>query len=172
MSERTMTDEELAASEARAAAATEGPWIAVLPRSQEGGPSICHAGPGWADEFSHPTNVRTAKGDALARRTWEQSAADAAFIAAARTDVPRLAAEVRRLRAVTDAARALAAQFKHAEHCPGNRHADCGPGENEAWCCVWCRAQEECLRRKADCDCHIAAWRELLGVPAAQEDGR
>lgn len=80
-------------------------------------------------------------------------------------DVPALVAEVRRLRGALDAARALVAKIPHEEGCPGNRHKDCGP-EGESWCCDRSRSREECLRRKADCDCHAATWRELLGVPA------
>lgn len=210
MGTKPMTNEELDAIEAREKAATAGPWVVwsdegpvwlpnrkALPRECLGGwtMSVCHHDGSFesSDHRCVATAVMRSEDDA-------QGGSDAAFIAAARTDVPALIAEVRshrseilcldasvmdlraerdalraeveRLRAVTDAAKSLAAQIKHAEHCPGNRHLDCGPAENEAWCCVWCRSQEECLRRKADCDCHIAAWRELLGVPVAREDGR
>lgn len=185
-----MTPEELDAIEARAKAATAGPW------TYEGSGCIHTRATEHYDPEDEAYVLEVLRGpDDPSRHT-----ANGRFVAAARTDVPALVAEVRsrrseilcldasvmdlraerdalraeveRLRAVTDAAKSLAAQIKHAEHCPGNRHLDCGPAENEAWCCVWCRSQEECLRRKADCDCHIAAWRELLGVPVAREDGR
>lgn len=86
-------------------------------------------------------------------------------------DVPALVADDRRLREALDAARALVAKIPHEEGCPGNRHKDCGL-DGDSWCCVRSRLREECLRRKTDCDCLVATWRDLLGVPAAQEGGR
>jgi hypothetical protein len=83
-----MTDEELAGIEARANAATSGPWVWKV--RGENGPLCMHSGDAivfddgtaWG-EYGSPMH---------------NEAADATFIAHARTDVPALVAEVRRLR--------------------------------------------------------------------------
>ncbi len=67
--------------EARANAATQGPWTASRSCSIE----------------DAPETVVMAVGGNVANCDWDY---DAAFIAAARTDVPALVAEVRRLREV------------------------------------------------------------------------
>ena len=95
-----MTDDELQAIEARASAATPGPW-----RSDDqvvgwmGGTQ-----PGVAVR-NQDGNVRDAVAMVVDMRAAEISGSlrpieDAAFIAAARMDVPALVAEVRRLRAL------------------------------------------------------------------------
>lgn len=75
-----MTEEELQEIEARANAATEGPWDACLSSG------VCRAPPG-EDHHSSIGHIRTKQ--------------DQEFIAHARTDVPKLVAEVRRLRKLT-----------------------------------------------------------------------
>jgi hypothetical protein len=80
------TELDLDAIEARANAATEGPWVA------------------------HPDGLvwteRPIPGDPVSGSTEVE---DAEFIAAARADVPALVAEVRRLRAELEQARQIAA---------------------------------------------------------------
>lgn len=92
-----MTDEELGAIEARAGAATPGPW---------GYYGDTH--PAWAAGhagsyvYSRSAPVKVCQ---LAD-PWQHNpnkAIDAAFIASARADVPALVAEVRRLHAVREA---------------------------------------------------------------------
>ena len=95
----TISPEQLDADEALTLAATEGPWIAVTPSSQEGGAAIAHAGPTWSTTFREATSVRLAQGDSREKRTAAQDAANARFIARARTALPAYIAEVRRLRA-------------------------------------------------------------------------
>lgn len=83
-----ITDAELNAMQARADAATEGPWTARIytPGKQEDGTYS------WNDGGS----VRSMDGQEHIASLF--TAADAEFMASARTDVPRLIAEVRRLR--------------------------------------------------------------------------
>jgi hypothetical protein len=82
VSEQTpLSEEELAAIEARALAATDGPWAARFDGERQG-IFVAHAGVVLFD-VGH---VRPAE-------------PDAEFIACARTDVPRLLMEVHRLRA-------------------------------------------------------------------------
>ena len=78
-----MTDEQLTAIEQRANAATPGPWV--------GYPSMVYLAP------SHALSVFMREG-----ANPMQVEHDTAFIAAARSDVPALIAEVRRLRAEID----------------------------------------------------------------------
>jgi hypothetical protein len=77
---------DLDAIEARAAAATPGPWTT-------------------SSEWSVRTGARD--DELVACVQYKDHGRDAAFIAAARTDVPALVAECRALRAVADAARTL-----------------------------------------------------------------
>lgn len=95
-----MTNEELEAIKKRAEAATPGPWDA----SEDSDRSYKLDAPKDAQYW-----VTIASGNTLVVSWWQQYAddsgtvlklADAAFIAAARTDVPRLLAEVERLRAL------------------------------------------------------------------------
>lgn len=79
-----MTEKELAEIEARATAATEGPWKSERVLEFKGKEAWDLEGPTfwtWDGNMIEP---------------------DAVFIAAARTDVPVLVAEVRRLREVID----------------------------------------------------------------------
>lgn len=79
-----MTDDELAAIEARVRAATDGPWTDELAPSVGGGFDIIARGA--RDRIGRVYTME----------------ADAAFIASARQDVPRLVAEVRRLNALCE----------------------------------------------------------------------
>jgi hypothetical protein len=84
-----VTDEEIAAIEARAAAATVGEWRDMP------------AHWGQADVVVHDPDGHTLiNGEPHTKITDYIKRSDAAFIAAARTDVPALLAEVRRLRAI------------------------------------------------------------------------
>jgi hypothetical protein len=85
-----MSDDELNAIEARANAATPGPWT----QGEIAAGDLPYAGGCFAVE------VFGATADPYAVLAECQHEADAAFIAAARTDIPALVAEVRRLRAV------------------------------------------------------------------------
>jgi hypothetical protein len=119
-----LSDEELAAINARAEAATPGPWQWVDPETDEPclPDSPCATGDhgGYAYRLSlrtveeFPTSwvgplprfiINTAEEFYEVEQddgTWRHP--DAAFIAAARTDVPALLAEVERLRAELDTA--------------------------------------------------------------------
>lgn len=93
-----MTNEELQAIKARAEAATPGPWSkAWMWDYRVTGDGVFALGEG-------PTTY----GATLAHAA-PQAERDAAFIAAARADVPALVAEVERLRAIVDAAPEYAA---------------------------------------------------------------
>ena len=103
-----MSDEELDAIEARAAKASEGPWrmgtgweqcTPGLYISDYGG-SIVYA------EGDHPP------GDLNEPLVLD----DATFIAAARTDIPRLCEEVKRLRRIEQAARAYMTAIAEGGH--------------------------------------------------------
>lgn len=102
-----MTQEELEAIEARANAATPGPW--------ERWPDDVDGGDGWA-------LVSDADGEPVVGAhpcPLEQCAdaeADYAFIAHARSDVPALIAEVRRLRSERDALRVRLDQLDPPPH--------------------------------------------------------
>lgn len=86
-----MTAAELDAIEQRADAATEGPWIAEY---------------GEQGHCVIPGDAQSTREAVVVTRLYRQ-AADAAFIAAARDDVPRLLAGVRRLQAADERVRAL-----------------------------------------------------------------
>ncbi len=79
-----MTEAELAAIEARANAAQRGPW-----RPDIDGPGMVYAG---ALNLDDPMSF-------LIALCWQDTGGNADFIAHARTDIPALIAEVRRLRA-------------------------------------------------------------------------
>lgn len=81
-----MNEEELTAIEGRCNAATTGPWVACMEgRDHESGSDFIMRG--TADMRSDDLELSNA------------SQADFDFIAHARQDIPRLVAEVRRLRA-------------------------------------------------------------------------
>jgi len=83
--EDPITDEELAEMLARAASAKDGPWTSYIEgRDHTSGSSFIMTGP----PGSRGSDIELSGA----------SAADQDFIAAAKQDVPRLVAEVRRLR--------------------------------------------------------------------------
>ena len=97
-----MDENELNEIEARAKAATHGPWITET-KDYDGknwllGSIWC----GYYDGEDHWVHITTdhVQGGQLAGST---AALDAMFIASARADVPDLVDEVRRLRAISDA---------------------------------------------------------------------
>ncbi|WP_345695955.1 hypothetical protein [Kitasatospora terrestris] len=94
-----MTDEQLDEIEERAARATPGPWVPVLEtRGATGGGScllVDPVGTGVDDEIYWTRFI----GQREVRSPDAQLDADLDFVAGAREDVPRLLAEVRRLRA-------------------------------------------------------------------------
>ena len=83
-----MTEEELTAIEARATAATMGPWDG-------------HQNSGVMSKHTHDSVFETGCGCCTNK---DLSVEDATFIAAARADVPALVAEVRRLRRAVELA--------------------------------------------------------------------
>ena len=85
-----MTEEELTAIEARAAAATVGPWR--------------HDTDGGAIGAVEAGGMALAQVQQRVPRDNARRDLDAAFIAAARADVPALVAEVRRLRTLVERA--------------------------------------------------------------------
>jgi hypothetical protein len=95
----TMTEAELAAIEARASKASPGPWRVV---------THFNAGATVATIRS-TTELDVETGGCFACESkgptadpWQDGGSNAAFIAASREEVPRLVAEVRRLRALLD----------------------------------------------------------------------
>lgn len=98
MAEEALTDADLAAIEQRCAQATPGPWLAWLEtRHGTGGGSFIQLNhdPDLDDEMY----VRRFVGIEEVPHLDAQLEADLDFMAEARQDVPRLLAEVRRLRA-------------------------------------------------------------------------
>ena len=107
-----MTDEELAKIEARANAATAGPWARDMYEDGEEGEGPHGVHPGSRGEWVESRDVVSYAASDVG--TVEIAAgcytdADAAFIAAARADVPALVAEVRRLRSGIESAQGHAA---------------------------------------------------------------
>lgn len=188
MGTKPMTNEELDAIEARAKAATAGPWVVwsdegpvwlpnrkALPRECLGGwtTSVCH------HEGSFESSDHRCVATAIMRSEDDvQGGADAAFIAAARADVPVLIAEVRshrseilcldasvmdlraerdalraeveRLRVERDALRAALVRVHGIAQtlAKGNEHADMCP-----------------RRRWGECECRVPALSAELASP-------
>lgn len=92
-----ITPAELDAIEARANAATPGPWSASLLNDWTDATRI--NGPEFASANELPEPAWDEIGEQDDRAIQKQIHSDALFMSAARSDVPRLAAEVRRLRA-------------------------------------------------------------------------
>jgi hypothetical protein len=89
-----ITEEEIAAIEARVLAASAGPWTSYVEgRDHFGGDDFIRIG----EQDALPDMYVSMLGPGPGQRT--ASVPDQDFIAAARQDVPRLLAEVRRLRA-------------------------------------------------------------------------
>ncbi|MFJ9459737.1 hypothetical protein ACIRST_32265 [Kitasatospora sp. NPDC101447] len=96
-----LSDDELALIERRAAAATPGPWVAwTESRHGIGGESFIQIRPGA--EGDDELYVRRFTAGQEVKSPNPELDADFDFIAAARQDVPRLIAEVKRLRAALD----------------------------------------------------------------------
>lgn len=98
-----LSDEELAAIEARAASATPGPWKSELDIFDPEGQAIvaCFSDEGINVLGMLETDERAPTGpldDAWERARASQEMKDATFCAHAREDIPRLLAEIRRLR--------------------------------------------------------------------------
>jgi hypothetical protein len=94
----TLSDEQLHEIESAARMATPGPWTMTPDRHADAGRAWLHA----VSETTHvgdhcgPRFIGSVGNGQPGRR--RQALADAAFVATARTDVPALVAEVRRLR--------------------------------------------------------------------------
>lgn len=88
-----LTPDELAAIEARANAASDGPWEPL-------GRNPGHHKTEIGAMLDTPRAIVIADTELWGRQPTDQNGADAAFIASARTDVPKLLAEVQRLQAV------------------------------------------------------------------------
>lgn len=93
-----LLDDDLSAIESRAHAATPGPWKAFVEgRDHLGGDDFIRTG--GSDDSSPDLYVSLAYSHAAG--VTPAGANDLDFIASARQDIPRLVAEVRRLRAVS-----------------------------------------------------------------------
>ena len=101
-----ITAERLAEIEARANAATEGPWRASTGRTYDTTTGKAAPVEHYVSRGDDDVGIAS---DVCDSRTGEQSEPNALFIAHARTDVPALVAEVRRLTA------ALAAHARHTD---------------------------------------------------------
>ena len=122
-----MTPERLAEIEARANAATQGPWE-------------WHPYMGSGATLAKPNHPFHELNILKTTDDWPPVAADAEFIAAARTDVPALLAEVRRLQAAVERVRELhkpVPVYAHADECGcGNEdHAliESAQGDDLCW---------------------------------------
>ena len=142
-----------------------GDWLEMTQRVPAEAPSLASVVDDPALDATDGAHPAWWRGHDHATAQWRER------VATAETERDEARAEAERLREALDAARALVAKIPHEEGCPGNRHIDCGL-DGDSWCCVRSRSREECLRRKTDCDCLVATWRDLLGVPVAREDGR
>ena len=100
----TMTPERLDEIEARANAATPGPWE-------------WHPYMGSGATLAKPNHPFHELNILKTTDDWPPVAADAEFIAAARTDVPALLAEVRRLQAAVERVRVLHVPFRIYGEC-------------------------------------------------------
>src|SRR5687768_14913613 len=126
-----MTDAELQAIEARAKAATEGPWEAVQSFGADAVGQVvtppAESSPqeqrGYSESTGAPIFVCA---DDNGTYFCDMKPADALFIAHARADVPALAAEVRRLRALLKAAEWHWSGDSGAATCPhcGNEQSE------------------------------------------------
>ncbi|MFJ4188210.1 hypothetical protein [Kitasatospora sp. NPDC089509] len=93
------TEEELDSMEVRIAAASTGPWVPALEtRGATGGASCIQIAPATAVEDDEIHLSRFINGEQVQVSPDLQLDADLDFIASARQDMPRLIAEVRRLR--------------------------------------------------------------------------
>jgi hypothetical protein len=97
-----LTDADLAEIEKRAEAATPGPWWLFT-----AGDGITEVDANGKDAI--PVCKWTGFDDA--RRSHKEHRANAAFIAASRTDIPRLLKEIARLRGIEERAKALVADI-------------------------------------------------------------
>lgn len=94
-----LTDADLDAMEERIAAASRGRWVAVLEtRGATGGASCIQIESGIAEQDDEMYLSRFVNGKQVQLSPNPQLDADLDFVACAREDMPRLVAEVRRLR--------------------------------------------------------------------------
>ena len=149
----------------RANAATKGPWCTDAWEIYQGTEYV----PGisfWIGE--------TCRGTA----DLEQDSADASFIAAARTDVPELVAEVVALRARV--AELEAYEQLSPQQCPKGLHADWLIDSEYAHACPWCRIDElstahsNAIKLINGLECDLSAARARVAeleaqLPAVQE---
>ena len=107
-----MTDEELAAIRARCEAATAGPW-----EWADSGLELCQADPGTK------SIVRMGLDDTL----WIYSLADAVFITCAREDMPKLLAEIDRLKKLVPPWRLKQRKRASSRRQDGGQHTPSSP---------------------------------------------
>lgn len=92
MNDQPITDQELDEIEVRCNAATPGPWVA-------GRGDVATIVDGYESKWIYAKDRYLAIASGYEIPNWEEVMANARFIAASRAYVPRLVAEVRRLRA-------------------------------------------------------------------------
>jgi hypothetical protein len=95
-----LTPAQLEEIEARANAATPGPWKRCS--ANEARPEGCSCGLVWSIPIDIPIIDVRMRGDDMAHPPQQEEHANGLFVAAARADVPALVAEVRRLRRVVE----------------------------------------------------------------------
>ncbi|MFE6054845.1 hypothetical protein ACFQ6N_29170 [Kitasatospora sp. NPDC056446] len=95
----SLTEADLDAMERRISGATPGPWVPLLEtRSATGGGSFIQVAPDAAEQDDE-IYLRRFTGGREVLGPDRQADADLDFVASAREDMPRLVAEVRRLKA-------------------------------------------------------------------------
>ena len=152
------TDAELDAMQARADAATPGPW------------NIDRFNETLAVEVENMVVVDCVRGDFVPAWDWK----NCAFIAAARSDVPRLIAEVRRLRALTE----WRPKWRHRKR--GSEYAEIGIAElqnstgpvlTDGDAMMVYRAQDGSLWVRAIREFMDGRFESLPAPPADKKDG-
>ena len=116
-----MTEDELKAIEARANAATPGPWTIEKPRVDGEGwatgvvIAATFAGQGIFSKSGRPARVKPTGRVYREARGGQYPANDQTFIAHSREDIPSLLAEVRRMQAFVQRMQWLATDLRHSQ---------------------------------------------------------
>jgi hypothetical protein len=142
---KPLTTQQLDDIEARANAATPGPWGVYT----FGGDSLIEIAADLEDTGcgyrarrtiarfeEEPLDNDPAHREWTAEEDWAQVQADAVFVARAPEDVPALLAEIRRLRAELAEYEPL-----NPQQCPAGKHADWLVDSEYAHACPWCQIE-------------------------------